>query len=301
LRFFSNASLRELELKERSILGATIMVGIRLSCIGFLLICWRKESVVFGASRVGGVMEEGVMIPLFILVIVGSIGGLIAWSRSAKLRNDIQRIKNSLNLINTNLASLRERLRNILQQEREKEEAAARKAPEKAMPLERVTPAPPEEKPAEAPLPEPVAAKPADSRFARYKEFQRQHEPVAAKPVDSGTVPQESVAREAVTSKEWWSKFEQKAGKRWITWVGVLVLFLSVGLFLKYAFENRWLGPTGRVILGAVAGLVISGAGERFIRRGMRPLGQGLLGGGMAILYLSLFASYALYNLLHSL
>lgn len=114
-------------------------------------------------------------------------------------------------------------------------------------------------------------------------------------------MPQESVAREAVTSKEWWSKFEQKAGKRWITWVGVLVLFLSVGLFLKYAFENRWLGPTGRVILGAVAGLVISGAGERFIRRGMRPLGQGLLGGGMAILYLSLFASYALYNLLHSL
>lgn len=132
-------------------------------------------------------MEEGVMIPLFILVIVGSIGGLIAWSRSAKLRNDIQRIKNSLNLINTNLASLRERLRNILQQEREKEEAAARKAPEKAMPLERVTPAPPEEKPAEAPLPEPVAAKPADSRFARYKEFQRQPEPVTAKVADSGT------------------------------------------------------------------------------------------------------------------
>jgi len=98
--------------------------------------------------------------------------------------------------------------------------------------------------------------------------------------------------------REGWASLEVKLGKQWMTWVGAVVLFLSVGFFVKYAFEHKWLSETARVILGVIAGLSALGVGERFIRRGMRALGQGLVGAGLAILYVSLFAAHGLYGLL---
>ena len=97
---------------------------------------------------------------------------------------------------------------------------------------------------------------------------------------------------------ESWAKFEEKLGKQWMTWVGAVVLFLAAGLFVKYAFDHKWLGPWARVILGVVAGIAVVAAGERFIRRRMRALGQGLIGTGLAILYVSLYAASGLYDLL---
>jgi hypothetical protein len=98
--------------------------------------------------------------------------------------------------------------------------------------------------------------------------------------------------------RERWATWEARLGKQWMTWVGAVVLFLSVGFFVKYAFEHKWLGEGARVILGVVAGIGVLAAGERFIRRQMRALGQGLVGAGLAILYVSLFAAYGLYGLL---
>ncbi|MCL4553213.1 MAG: DUF2339 domain-containing protein [Candidatus Marsarchaeota archaeon] len=92
--------------------------------------------------------------------------------------------------------------------------------------------------------------------------------------------------------------FEAIVGKRWMTWAGVAVLFLSAGFFIKYAFENQWLGPTGRVVLGIVAGLGLLIAGDHFLRKELRALGQGLVGGGLATLYLSLFAAFSFYQLI---
>jgi uncharacterized membrane protein len=97
---------------------------------------------------------------------------------------------------------------------------------------------------------------------------------------------------------QWWAGLEARAGKRWMTWAGALVLFLSAGFFLKHAFENQWLGPTGRVVLGIGAGIIILIAGDHCLRNRMRPLGQGLIGGALAILYVSLFAAFSLYQLL---
>lgn len=99
-------------------------------------------------------------------------------------------------------------------------------------------------------------------------------------------------------NEEWWSKLEDAVGKRWITWVGALVLFLGAGLFVKYAFEHKWLGPTGRILIGVIGGICVAAAGEHFVRRQMRALGQGLIGAGLAILYVSLYAAYHFYQLL---
>lgn len=90
---------------------------------------------------------------------------------------------------------------------------------------------------------------------------------------------------------------EADIGKRWITWVGVVALFFAVAFFVKLAINNGWLTHSMQIVLGIVFGLILLIAGDRAIRRGMRPLGEGLLGGGLAMIYVSLFAGFALYHL----
>ncbi len=99
-------------------------------------------------------------------------------------------------------------------------------------------------------------------------------------------------------AEPWWAGLEESIGKRWTTWAGAGALFISAGFFVKYAFENEWLGPTGRIALGIVTGIAVLILGDQSLRRGMRALGQGLMGGGLAILYISLFAAFSLYDIL---
>lgn len=44
---------------------------------------------------------------------------------------------------------------------------------------------------------------------------------------------------------------------RWMNIVGIVALILAVSFFLKYAFENNWIGPAGRVALGLVGGVAL--------------------------------------------
>ena len=118
-------------------------------------------------------------------------------------------------------------------------------------------------------------------------------------PAAPAVIPRQAPAREAVAERirEDWQRFEDTVGRRWMTWAGAGVLFLAVGFFVKYAVDRGWLGPTARVVLGVAFGLVLVGCGHRWARKGLRVFGQGLMGGGLAILYVSLFASFTLYHL----
>ena len=154
------------------------------------------------------------------------------------------------------------------------------------------------------PIPEPPVAfepPPAAPEPARP---QRQA-PVLLYPVDDGPLPSPSMPPQstrkvppATAYSGGWSRFEDTIGRHWMTWAGVLALILASGFFVKYAIDAGWIGPAARVIMGAVAGIALLAAGERFISREMRPLGQGLIGGGMAILYISIYAATEYYDLI---
>jgi hypothetical protein len=90
-------------------------------------------------------------------------------------------------------------------------------------------------------------------------------------------------------------ELESRIGKRWIAGAGVIVLFFGVAFFLKYAFKE-WIGPTGQVVVGALAGVAILGVGSLFIQRTWRVLGQCLAGLGLAILYATFFSAFSLYQ-----
>ncbi len=91
---------------------------------------------------------------------------------------------------------------------------------------------------------------------------------------------------------------EAKIGGHWLNRIGALAIVVGVAFFLKYAFENRWIGEAGRIMLGILAGLGLIGGGEHFQRKKYPIYAQGLSGAGIAILYFSIFAAFNFYHLI---
>ncbi|HKY33219.1 MAG TPA: DUF2339 domain-containing protein [Candidatus Polarisedimenticolia bacterium] len=96
------------------------------------------------------------------------------------------------------------------------------------------------------------------------------------------------------------ASLELRIGTRWFNVAGVVTLLFGVGFFLKYAYENAWIGPRGRVAIGVLAGLASVLLGEAARRRGHRIFSQGLIGGGLAAFYLSFFFAFRLYHLIEA-
>jgi uncharacterized membrane protein len=81
--------------------------------------------------------------------------------------------------------------------------------------------------------------------------------------------------------------------------LGIGAVLVGVAFFLKYAFENNWIGPSGRVMLGIVIGIALFAIGQ-YLRKKYLGYSDLLMGGGSAVLYLSIFSAYAFYGLISS-
>lgn len=91
---------------------------------------------------------------------------------------------------------------------------------------------------------------------------------------------------------------ETKVGLAWVNRIAVVTCIFAAAFFFKYAADNEWIGPSGRVILGFLAGLVSIALGERFHRRDERTYAQGLCGLGASLLFLASYAAFGFYSLI---
>lgn len=92
-------------------------------------------------------------------------------------------------------------------------------------------------------------------------------------------------------------EWEALIGERWLNRIGALALIIGIAFFLRHAFEQDWIGPTVRVLIGVAVGLI--GVWLASTRRERYPVfSQGVLGAGIAVLYLSAFASFNFYSLI---
>jgi uncharacterized membrane protein len=91
---------------------------------------------------------------------------------------------------------------------------------------------------------------------------------------------------------------ELAVGQKWFLGIGVLVLIIGIGFFLKYAFEQEWLGPSVQIAAGFLCGVVLLFLGTMCHRRELRGLDVGIGAFGLGTLYLSSYAASQVHHLL---
>jgi uncharacterized membrane protein len=127
------------------------------------------------------------------------------------------------------------------------------------------------------------------------------HAPAAeGQPLDEWRTSRQSAAPPAVPSSGlpgWLGEFF--SGGNLIVRGGVIVLFFGVAFLLRYIAEHSHLSIEWRLTGVAVAGLVLLALGWRF-RGSRRAYALALQGGGVGILYLTVFAAFRLFSLLPS-
>jgi predicted membrane protein DUF2339 len=216
---------------------------------------------------------------------------LILLIRWAILRSRIQELENRINDVATQrddrtdelIAALTRRVRAL--EIAAPHEAAPPKEAAATAPVvvpEVVTPPPtPLEPVIRQPEPEPLVEAPIVAAIPT--DVPRQFEPEPPR-VDFG---------ERLRAKMGGQEWEALVGGNWLNKLGVLVLVIGIALLLSYSFTQT--GPAGRVIIGVLVSFTMLVAGVVVERReGYRIFARGLLGGGWAALYFTVYAMHAI-------
>ena len=180
-----------------------------------------------------------------------------------------------LSELGTQIRTLEEKLYRLSQELREARPTAQTTTPVRPDAERRIF-----EKPAGAPTSEPrvIEERPITPREQ------------ASPPTPAFTPPPAPPSR---TREEW----EALIGGKLLNRIGALALVIGIGFFLKYAFDNNWLSETVRVLIGVAAGFLLLAGAARSRKGGLLIFAQGLVGAGIAILYLSVYASFNYYSL----
>ncbi len=142
----------------------------------------------------------------------------------------------------------------------------------------------------------PVAEEEHQSEEPAHASTVKEHPAFAAATVSAPSLnlPGTSIA----ASKPVSGQFEVNFGQKWLLIIGIVTMVFGVGYFLKYSFEQGWIGPAGRVSMAYLWGIIFLIAGNQFRKNNYETFGLYLVGGGIATLYFSTFAACQLYNLL---
>jgi len=211
---------------------------------------------------------EGLAILVMLIGIIGlPVGALLLlilmWHRLSQTRDDLERLARRVERLEERPSPVVER-------------AAARQfgdtQPAPATPVTPAHPVPPPVVPSPAvpsPAPPPVSLPP---RLA---------------PRDEPGLVEEAVRR----ARAW------LLGGNLVVRVGVVVLFFGVAFFLNYAMDQGWFPVPLRLLVAAVAGMTLIALGWR-LRDGRRDYALALQGGGVGIVYLTVFAAANLYGVI---
>jgi uncharacterized membrane protein len=93
---------------------------------------------------------------------------------------------------------------------------------------------------------------------------------------------------------------ESRIGSQLLNRIGIAALLIGVSYFLKFAFDNNWIGPAGRISIGLLSGIAVIAWSERFRERGYKIFSYSLNAVGVGVLYLSLWAAFQVYHLIPS-
>lgn len=110
--------------------------------------------------------------------------------------------------------------------------------------------------------------------------------------------PKPYVAKETVLEK--WFKnnpdLEKFIGENLVNKIGIGVLVLAIGFFVKYAIDKNWVGPVGRVSIGILCGAILVSLAHK-MRNTYRSFSSVLAGGGLAVFYFTITLAFHQFHL----
>lgn len=89
---------------------------------------------------------------------------------------------------------------------------------------------------------------------------------------------------------------EKFIGENLANKIGIGVLVLGIGFFVKYAIDREWIGEIGRVFIGILCGGILLGVAH-WLRRTFTAFSSVLVGGGIAVLYLTIAIAFHEYGI----
>jgi len=66
---------------------------------------------------------------------------------------------------------------------------------------------------------------------------------------------------------------EDRVGSQYFGRIGIVALLIGAFLFLKWAIDNHWIGPLGRVLVGLIAGAGLGGLDWMRVKRVLGEVG----------------------------
>ena len=148
--------------------------------------------------------------------------------------------------------------------------------------------------------PPPPAAAPKEIEPKEMEPFRPIPRPVASRhPTPPPTTPQPTPPKstEPPRPPEPPTDWEKFIGENLISKIGIAILVLAIGFFVKYAIDNNWIGPSGRVAVGLLCGAILIVVAHR-LRNHYKAFSSVLIGGGLAVLYFTIALAYHEYQLL---
>jgi uncharacterized membrane protein len=216
---------------------------------------------------------------LCLIVIVTPILAILAFTRVQQLTEQVQAAR--LRELIARVYSLEQRVASI----KEGQESAQPQQPDPtAVPGTPLT-APP----APAPVTTiPVALTPAPTKPA----------PESSKPHEAATAIHRAPPLRLPSSQPAPPRdLESLIAGSWFNRVGILAVIVAVSLFLKYAFDNNWVGPSGRVAIGVLLGAALLPWSQWLLGKGYSYFSEGIAALGQATLLLSIWAGCRYYTL----
>ncbi len=89
---------------------------------------------------------------------------------------------------------------------------------------------------------------------------------------------------------------EKFIGENLVNKIGIAILVLAIGFFVKYAIDQNWVGAIGRVAIGIICGGILIGIAHK-LRNSYKSFSSVLAGGGLAVFYFTITLAYKQFGL----
>jgi uncharacterized membrane protein len=90
--------------------------------------------------------------------------------------------------------------------------------------------------------------------------------------------------------------YEKLIGENLLNKIGIGILVIGIGFFVKYAIDQDWIGEFGRVAIGIGVGAILI-AIAHFMRKNYKAFSSVLIGGGIGVFYYTISIAYHEYQI----